>query len=94
MAIPEAFRQLVLQAMPNPPAWATTRQIYERMDQGAYHTIRQTLVQLALAGTIARFGPIMEPAYRKLIPGQPIDKKLLALMEQHKRELAERAKPT
>lgn len=56
----------VLQAMPLPPAWATPKQVYAKMDCGAYITVKMALHALHQDGTLAKFGPVMSPCYRRI----------------------------
>jgi hypothetical protein len=84
-----AFKHAVLAAMPAPPAWATAKQVYAKLDVGSYQAVRDALSELAAAGVIARFGPITEPAYRFIVPGYPPRGKLLAAMREHQTKLAE-----
>lgn len=62
----ESFKMAVLRAFPPPPAWATAKQIFERMEYGSYNSIKQTLHTLAAEGKIAKFGPVMEPAFQRI----------------------------
>lgn len=83
----QAFKHAVLAAMPAPPAWATAKQVYAKLDVGSYQTVRDALIELAAAGVIARFGPVEQPCYRFIIPGKPVDKKLQDAMSEHRKNL-------
>lgn len=60
------IKRRVLQAMPLPPAWATPKQVYKKMDVGAYATVKIALHSLYQDGILAKFGPIMDPCYRRI----------------------------
>lgn len=83
------LKQDILAAMPAPPAWATAKQVYARLDRGSYQTIKDALNELAAAGVIARFGPVEQPCYRFIAPGQPIDRKMQDAMKSHRSALAD-----
>lgn len=64
------MKALVLRNMPLPPAWATPKQIYNSIGIGSYATVKIALHNLAKEGVLAKFGPIMDPAYcrRDILP--------------------------
>lgn len=64
--VPEAFKLEVLRAMPDPPQWVTVKQMYHRLDVGAIGTIKQAMLELSRSGQVAKFGPIMSPAFQRI----------------------------
>lgn len=88
-AVPE-FQDQALKAMPLPPAWITAKQLYWRMDVGSFEHVKRALQELLKAGKICKFGPIEEPAFRRIdLPEFKPDKEMLALIRQYQRDLAE-----
>lgn len=77
------FKRAVLRSMPAPPKWVTARQVYDRMDCGAFSTIKQALLELSRSGEIMKFGPIMEPAFRiNSTPTMTTEKAIAAYREK------------
>lgn len=80
-----ALKAAILQAMPAPPAWLTSKQVYERLDFGAYQTVRNVLNELAADGKLAKFGPLSEPAYQRI--GARPSAEIKVLMAEHRKAL-------
>lgn len=92
----DQMKLAVLRAMPLPPAWVTSKQVYALMDQYSRNTIKQALLELSRDGLVAKFGPIDDPAFRRMDvrdsdtnPEQSITRAAAALaVKKYRRDLA------
>lgn len=74
--------------MPLPPAWITAKQLYERMDVGSFENVKRALQELLKAGKVLKWGPISEPAFRRIdLPEFKPNKEVLALVREYQRDL-------
>jgi len=74
MTAADQMKLAVLRAMPLPPAWVTSKQVYALMDQYSRNTIKRVLLDLSRDGLVAKFGPIDDPAFRRMdIPDSDVN---------------------